>query len=72
MTNHTAYITTKFTNETIRLDAGDTIKDFRGKEWVFQEVSQGPQPGRSAKIVVKDEIGTREFYYTVFPGVEVI
>lgn len=70
MTNNTAYHTDD--SSTVALAEGAIIKDFRGNEWEFVQVSRGPQPGRSAKVVVRDEIGTREFYSTVFPGLEVI
>lgn len=72
MTNHIAYHTDE--TSTVALQADAIIKDFRGEEWRFKRVTRGPQPGRSAKVEVTDmaEFATREFYCTVFPGLEVI
>lgn len=73
MTNHTAYHTDE--TSTVALAADAIITDFRGEEWVFDRVSRGPQPGRSAKVEVhdlEDSTHTREFYASVFPGLEVI
>lgn len=76
MTNHTAYYTLTSGDEIEQREVlpGDTIKDFRGTHWGFIEVTRGPEfEGRSPKVKVSDGLGgTREFYSTVFPGLEVI
>ena len=54
------------------VEEGDTLSDFRGTTWGFIAVTRGPSDGRSAKIKVSDGLGgTREFYASVFPGIEV-
>ena len=53
-------------------ERGDKLTDFRGNEWTFLEVTRPKTPGRSAKVLVQDDLGTREFYSTVFPDLEVI
>lgn len=72
MTNHTTYLVTSIDMaEDIELKQGDTIKDFRGELWVFRKVTRGPSEGRSAKVEVQKDGEIREFYSTVFPGLEV-
>ena len=55
------------------LQSDDVIKDFRGDDWRFKRITREPSEGRSAKVEVMDmaEFSTREFYTTVFPGLEV-
>ncbi len=51
------------------LKRGDKVKDFRGETDTFLYVSRGPEPGRSAKVVVKTPGKNgweREFYAEVF------
>lgn len=57
----------------LRIDPGDTITSFRGVNWVFVRVSRPAEPGKQAKVLVKDpEDGHQmEFYASVFPGLEV-
>lgn len=70
----TAHMTEEDNRE---LEPGDQIADFRGEVWNFVRVTRPPQEGRSAKVEVQDptlsirEGGLREFYSTVFPGLEV-
>ena len=60
-------------DRSVTLTEGDTITDFRGTDWGFIKVTRGPSEGRSAKVKVSDGLGgTREFYASVFPGLEVI
>lgn len=55
------------------LAEGDTITDFRGTTWGFLKVTRAPEVGRQAKVRVSDGLGgTRDFYASVFPGLEVI
>ena len=55
-----------------KLSEGDTLQDFRGDDWQFIEVTRGPSVGRSAKVLVQNGTDNREFYSTVFPGLEVL
>lgn len=51
---------------------GDTVLDFREREWTFEVATRAPQPGRSAKVEVSDGAGQhREFYLQVFPGLTI-
>jgi len=79
MTNHTAHITSNDKGlypQCGELVEGDEIIDFRGDPHIFLKVTRGPEPGRSAKVEVTDLERTpgysREFYSTVFPGLEVL
>lgn len=72
MTNHIAYHTDE--TSTVPLAEGAELTDFRGETWIFKAVSRGPSEGRSAKVIVHlpgDSLFEREFYSTVFPGLEV-
>lgn len=73
MTNSIAYHTDDYS--TVALGPGAIITDFRHEEWVFDRVSRPASPGRLAKVEVHDPTDptyTREFYASVFPGLEVI
>jgi hypothetical protein len=78
MTNHIAYHTITSADgqetDTVALAQGALLTDFRGEDWNFEQVTRGPQPGRSAKVLVSQMDGgiCREFYASVFPGLEVI
>jgi hypothetical protein len=51
---------------------GDTIKSFRGVEYIFLAIERLPEPGRSGKVKVADpETGDEMvFYDMVFPGLK--
>lgn len=54
---------------------GDYITAFDGSEWLFQRVTRGPEHNGTAKLAVEDtgpRPHTREFYHSVFPGLEVM
>jgi hypothetical protein len=70
MTNHTAYHTDS--TSTVALAPGAILTDFRGEEWVFEQITRPKTEGRSAKVEVSQDGHTREFYAEVFPGLEVI
>jgi len=72
MTNHTAILTIPGLDRKAQILPGNTIIDFRGDEWVFRKVTRGATPGRSAKVLVTAQGSDREFYSTVFPGLEII
>lgn len=65
-----ATVTTETGTRTI--GHGDTVVDFRGTEWIFSRVTRAAEAGRSAKVLVVDPDSDqqREFYASVFPGLE--
>jgi hypothetical protein len=51
---------------------GDTIKDFRGDDWIFKSVSRGVEYNGTAKVIVIDPLdddptwAEHQFYANVF------
>lgn len=52
----------------IEVQPGETIKDFRGNQCVFEGVVREGGPGYSAKVLTK---GSWAKYAEAFPGIEV-
>lgn len=56
-----------------RVEAGDEIKDFRGKVWIYDGIDSFPVAGKSGRVrVIDPEVAEgehcrkREFYPSVF------
>lgn len=69
-----AQYTTPTGTVTRGLSHGDTIKSFRGVEYIFLRIERMPEAGRSGKVVVTqpDSDGELVFYDIVFPGLKLI
>lgn len=53
----------------IPIQPGDDVSSFRGDIYTFVRVTRVPEPGKSGKVLVRNESGSaREFYPSVFDG----